>query len=743
MTQVSQLSPELARGVLQLARSLSAAARNWTLYPPEHPTIEQSLSRLSEAIKQASSGAILSVGITPDTLLIEGAPADASQAAIAETAALLHDRDILQLTFVGDVPQDAIRAFLKILAMDAEDRRSRGGPAQIWQAEGHAALAIEQLDYRRVLEREQGDGETPEPARRDDLWRSIVASIVSGQKTLFDERAQARLLEIAGSPADIGDLATAVMAPKCALDGSPMITSQAAAVFAAFRHLAGIVSVKSPDRVPEVMNNLATAACRLDPHVVMQMLQSEDEPGQVAVVQGVTAAFDDAKVAQLLATALALDGQASDRLATIFNTIAPDEDRKRRVLTLTRNLLTETDFGRAGQFQTLWTSMEELLVSYNDKPFVSEGYREALDNVGTRAERMAAADLPPELDEWIETLGQDSVRTLSVILLKDLLSIEEDAGRAAEIAQDMEALAEDLLMSGSYEDARSVTAALADRAGNAGAIGREPCRHALDRLGDSLALRETAALLADVDEAGAAAIRGVFAAVGAPSVESLKPIVMVEHETPAATHAADVIVGFGAASVPRLASLVGDSRWFVQRTGAVLLGRIRVPEAVPLLQPLLRKADPRVARAAISALAGIDDPSAARAIHTVLRSATGDLRRAVVDALVADRDPRVVPMLMRIVQESELLGKDHDVALDTIAALGTVGANQAVPVLTTVIQRKAFFGRRKLRAIKERGVEALAAIGGPQAASALSEAARTGDRMLRKIMATRHAATAR
>ena len=94
------------------------------------------------------------------------------------------------------------------------------------------------------------------------------------------------------------------------------------------------------------------------------------------------AAFDDVKVAQLLATALALDGQASDRLATIFNTIAPDEDRKRRVLTLTRNMLSETDFGRAGQFQVLWTSMEELLVSYNDKPFVSEAYRSALDGVG-------------------------------------------------------------------------------------------------------------------------------------------------------------------------------------------------------------------------------------------------------------------------------------------------------------------------------------------------------------------------
>src|SRR6185295_3192098 len=138
-------------------------------------------------------------------------------------------------------------------------------------------------------------------------------------------------------------------------------------------------------------------------------------------------AFDDVKVAQLLATALALDGQASDRLATIFNTIAPDEDRKRRVLTLTRTMLSETDFGRSGQFQVLWASTEELLVAYNDKEYVSEAYRNSLDGVGGRAERMSAVDLPEELPEWLESLGQASVRVLSVQMLIDLFTLEQDA----------------------------------------------------------------------------------------------------------------------------------------------------------------------------------------------------------------------------------------------------------------------------------------------------------------------------
>ena len=236
----------------------------------------------------------------------------------------------------------------------------------------------------------------------------------------------------------------------------------------------------------------------------MQVMQTPEDPDdQVAVVKGMTAAFDDVRVAQLLSTALALEGRASDRLATIFNTIAPDADRKRRVLTMTRSMLSETDFGRSGQFQVLWTSMEELLVSYDEQPYVSESYRGALDGVGGRAERMAAADLPPELPAWMETLGQDSVRALSVTLLIDLLTLERDATRAAAIAEDMEALAEDLLMSGAYDDARTVTAALAARSRAPSALGRDACRQALDRLAESLAMLDTAALLGDVDAAGA------------------------------------------------------------------------------------------------------------------------------------------------------------------------------------------------------------------------------------------------
>ena len=178
-------------------------------------------------------------------------------------------------------------------------------------------------------------------------------------------------------------------------------------------------------------------------------------------------------------------------------------------------------------------------------------------------------------------------------------------------------------------------------------------------------------------------------------------------------------------------ALTEDPRWFVQRNAALLLGRIAEADAVPCCSRCCARAT-RVARVAVSALGAIPDAAAARAIHTILRAATGEVRAAVIDALVADRDARVVPMLARIIGESEPLGQDHEVVLETMTALGAVGSDEAVTPLAAAMQVRSFWRRGKARAIKERGVRALVRIGGARAAAALEEAARTGDKQLKR-----------
>jgi hypothetical protein len=146
--------------------------------------------------------------------------------------------------------------------------------------------------------------------------------------------------------------------------------------------------------------------------------------------------------------------------------------------------------------------------------------------------------------------------------------------------------------------------------------------------------------------------------------------------------------------------------------------------------------------AAVRALASISDPAAARSIHTVLRAATGEQRRAVVDALVAERDPRVVPVLVCILNESEPLGADHQIVVETLDAIGRVGRDEAVPEVATLMRRRSWLARRKTRALKQASLLALQTIGTPAAAGAIGEAASHGDRLLRRLARAIAAGTA-
>jgi hypothetical protein len=741
MADAPTLSPELARSVSAVARTLVAAARAWALYPPDHPAVRGSLDRFRLAIGDARGGQVFAFAVTPDTLLVSGVEIGGQDvAAIAEAARWLHDRDIVRMTFAGSVDVPTLQTLLTILSDDPRITRQRGGPAAVWAEEGKTALAIEQLDFSQVLQ----DREVINPVRRkDDLWRSIVRGILDRRRPT-DKSAQARLLAISGDVVAIGELANDVIAPHHTPDGSPMLTSQAAAVIAAYHHLVGIVEVLSPERKQEVMQNIAAATANLNPHVVMQMLgggaaaapEGGADRGEAAVVTGIMDAMDDARVAQLLATTLAIEGQASQRLASVFNTIATDDERKSRVLSLTRRMLTETDFGRQDAFQSLWSSMEELLLTYNERPFVSQSYRAGLDGVGARAERMAA-EVPADLLELIGTLGQDNVRRLSATLLIDLLTLERDPARAPELARDVAALAEDLLMAGDYESALAVTTAMQSRAADSAAVTGAACRAALDGLVAKPAFVETSDMLGDMAADEAAHFAAICGRIGPVATDALWNLLNIEALTPGRARATAIIRAYGRPAVARLAPLTGaEVDWAGKRNAAELLGEIASPEGVPLLQAMLRGGDGRVTGAAVRALAQINDPAAARAIHTVLRAATGEQRRAVVEALVAQRDARVVPVLVRILAESDPFGGDHAIVLETLDAIAQVGPlsdEQAVSVLGALLRKKKLLARRKVKAVRLKSLAALRAIRTPGAARVLDEAARTGDRMLRRL----------
>jgi hypothetical protein len=731
------LSAAESQALVTLSRGFLSAVRNWALYPAEHPTVRAAIERFRDAIAQALEAKVTSaISVTPTSLLVRGIPAP-DDVAIAETAALLHAHGILEIGFDPVVPAEAPARLLAFLGRPSVSFQEQGGVSEAWAQHGHPAIRIEAVDYRKVLEDHDAEKAVP---RRDDVWRAIVSALASGRRTL-DEREQERLLELADDPGELAALADTLIAEKCTPQGSPMVTTQAATVLASFRHLGSIASVLAPDRAQAILKNLATALLQMDPHVSMQLLFLEGQRSRADEPRLATALSEEG-VAQLLATVLALEGQASPCVAQMFELLVPDLGRRRGVLERARMLARGRHTGDQ-PFDAFWDSIEELLLSYNDQAFVTSEYRAVLDGSGAGSGTGDQASAPPvaELTEWITTVSEDHLRQLSIILFADLLRLETHTDRAIAALNQLADLADDLLIAGMYEDTMHVLEAIREAAAREDLM--TPSAQALQRIGTSEGVREAAAMIADLGETEWSLLARCYRAIGASCLDALGALLLSGDDNLAAERAGDVFVAIGEDAIQPLVRLLDESPTTVRPRVAALLGRIASPAAVPALQAMLRAHDSRVIQAAVRALAGIDDPAATRAIHLALRASDGRAREMVVDALVAVADRRVVPMLVRVLESSRPLGSDYQVALHALDALARLRDGRAVCAVAAVmfLRRsllRSCFSRRKVRTLKRAAVRTLLETGDAAALQALDRAGRTGDRMLRGIVREMH-----
>jgi HEAT repeat protein len=730
MAQRAAPAANITKSAVNLARAITIGLRSWNFYPPEHPAVGLAVDKLVGAAGEAATGGLLQLAVTPHAILVDGMAIDARDLSVTECAALLHDRDILQISFVAPPEEAVIRALLGVLSLDRDTRRAKGGPAAIWAAESQTAILIEQIDYQAILGRDFDEG----AARPDATWKSIVRSIIMGRKTFTPEEQQ-RLLEISRDVGAIGALAKDSKEPFCTPDGSPLLSTQAATILAVYRHIAKTVTALEPERAQEVMQSLTLAASGLDPAMAFELLRQEETGDDaIQIVSALKATFDDQQVAMLLARAMATPGHPTARLAQVLDTLAPDDTRKRRVLTLAKRLISERDFGNKRPIDDIRQSLDELLLKYDESTYVSGEYRQSMDRAPSRAADLAARGLPPEMDEWLETLGHESVRRLSGQLLMDLLRNEHAPERAAETARDMGAFVEELLLAGAFGEGVPVIEELAAAAARTPPIAPEACRQAIDSVGHSAAFAETAAAIGDQSPDEFASFEKLTRLIGPSTVSGLLSAYQGEDRGAGADRATALLVKLGPPAIPAIAA-TENPKWYVQREIARVLGQIGTPAAVPALQALLRRTDVRVMETAVASLSRIGDAAAARALHTVLKATTGEARAAVTAALVGQKDARVVPMLGRMLQDSDPFGDDFPITLETLAALASIRGDGALTQIAGIARQRRWLAWGRTRQLREAAIRALVHIGTPKSRKALDDLSKTGDFFLRRMAA--------
>lgn len=176
----------------------------------------------------------------------------------------------------------------------------------------------------------------------------------------------------------------------------------------------------------------------------------------------------------------------------------------------------------------------------------------------------------------------------------------------------------------------------------------------------------------------------------------------------AMSHTSDRRVYFDAlrelkAGVPTLVHMLADSRWFVARTAAELLGEMQVPQAEGPLTDMLTHEDERARRAASTALMRLGTPRAMLAIDGALKDTTPQARIDAAAAMATRKDLRTAATLIRALDAE----KDEEVRAAFLLSLGKLKTPDAVQRLLQASDPARGLFKKKTTAFRIAAIQGL------------------------------------
>jgi HEAT repeat protein len=729
---------EQAALVAEFARTCKAAARSVSLYPPTHPAIRGSLARVSSAAERLTAAGNVTLTVHPDQLVIDGRSAVRPDPAIAELAALLHERLVGELTIERAAADDDWLALLLVLARAPDDLIADGGIGRAWAASGRSHFAIREIDYAEVL-RERAGGHTAE-------WDRIIAFCLQGDPGTMDERALASLLDAVGDPQRFGELIDRLENGPASKGAS--IGARAAALLQLLRTAVSAAEQQGPGVTEQALDSIAASSAKLTPEMMLAVLAQRRSPDHehARVATAVVDRMSDGTIASFVAHAVAAEHKATERLAQAFEALVPESDRKDRLLDMAESEARATPLGADTGFEELWQNAANMLKSYSDKKYVSEDYGLELSTMRTQAIQVEhLSDDPPErLQTWLATVSDDAIRQLDASLLMDLLHIESEPAQWQDVAFIAATEVERRALLGDLDAAQHLIERMV---AEAGADGRQGLQHASAAAREKLAsgplIRHLVQQLRRTNDQDVKMIGRLCHAIGPPVVRPLAEALAVEEDKRAIRALREILLGFGAAGRQSVEQLKTSSNPAVRRTAIDLLRVFGGNEALPELVSMLGDADPEVQRDSIRAIVQIGSRDAYSVLERAI-VAGGPAREMILQQLLELRDDKSVPLLCYVLNHTEPRGTLTKVHADVIDALGSLSVHaESIRTLRRALYRGEWWAPFRTAALRRSAAAALRRIGTEEARAVLEEAARTGSRGVRSAARVPMGATPR
>ena len=742
------LSPEVAVRLAEFAKACRAATRIVSMYPPTHPAIQAALARISEASKEATYNGPLTITVLPDTLLVGGRGFAKPEQSVTELAVLLHQQLIIEMTLFDRLDNDAWHVFLTLLAKSPEDARAVGGVAKAWEETGNKAIQLTEIDYAEVLRERAGGGDSA-------TWDRILAALKEEKK----ERPGGGDDESGADGGGGGGGGSDSMQNMLALTGDPQRLAQFAqrlqdlgrasgddslqqrkSLLEMMHGLANFAAERKPEELDKVLDGMAGAAAQMTPDMLLTLITDPPPtPGggapRMDLARELQTRLTDDMISKFLVDNIVKDRGASNRLATAFQTLVPDASKQQDILAAAAEQAAAM-FPDDPQFESVWSNSTEMLMSYSDAKFVSEGYAREL----TLAQSQAMAvdqigdDPPARIRAWLSTIEPEKVRAVDQQLILDLLKIEKRADAWSGVLDSAINDIDALVLAGDLPLAAQLLDAIASVANDAASPFKDAAAAGTKRLVEGPMVRHLAAFLQKATDTEFGIAKKMCKTIGPVLVKPMSDAIMGEDNPKTVRRLRDVLISFGPAAREYADELRSSGNPAVRRAAVDLLRALGGDAALPDLRTMLDDSDAGVQREALRAILQVGTREAYQMLEQAVKSGAERTKDTILQSLGAFRDEKAAPLFLHILTSTPFTAANEALLTQTMESLGRVAIDErSVSTLKEILYRGEWWAPGRTARFRTTAARALRSMGHSTADSTLEEAATSGPGRVRKI----------
>lgn len=678
----------MAHDATRLLKQLGAAIKTAALYPPSHPGNARAVDAFFNTLQaQMGTQGPCCVDVGKDTLAVNGAVVE--DRANANLAYALYSRKLTQFKILPTVTRPQLAAFLGIVAMERTKIEEAGGVAHLLLESGVEGIEVTEL----VLEVDE-DAEI--------LGINAFFSLLGRGRLSLDERD--RLIEILRAGREqIGKLLqnTYALARESA-DGNTE-EGQVRQVLQVVKSLDRLILDEPFDERPSLYANLSEAIVLLEkplgPHLARAMLLGAHEDVTVQVIADHLTAEE---LAAWMLSALG-EGNVVDQLATAMQRCALDREKTRGLLALLEGRLMRRGDGREGIADALWRALGSLPSRMRpDSPAVELKLPQNAvtdEELARYAVQAAAIDEPASVREVIRTCV-------------DVLANEMEREELVDFADGLAGYLVWLVEHREFGLLRDMLTRVKRIAATARGARAEVISGLLQSVTDGPLLGQ---LLDALWQGRATAVeQEIGECVEAMADELVGPLMHVLGAEPRAGMRAilcDLLVRIGPRRIDQVGSFVTDSRWYLVRNVASILGRLGAPQGIPHLARLIHHWDYRVRAQTVDALVNIGTADAQALIVSFLNDADQRIRLRALRSLDGRGMHAAIPALTDMLDRRDPFNRQFALRHAVIEAVARLGARDALPALERLARAGLVLSRqsRELRRMARAAVSIIEA----------------------------------